>query len=186
VCVREKNDGEMQRWGRGEREQEWDGRRREREGAGGDARTVRRSNTCGELKERERRERGEIWSEDGREMDEREMEEERKNREREEWGRIINCYFYVYVCNQESESPEGKIKHFDIKRKPYYPSNFKEKNFKMKTKISKFINTYLYHYELQKCVHSSMNLFSMNFPSKNHLKFVLIDQQSLLILLEIL
>jgi hypothetical protein len=37
VCVREKNDGEMQRWERGEREQEWDGRRREREGAGGDA-----------------------------------------------------------------------------------------------------------------------------------------------------
>jgi hypothetical protein len=34
--VREKNDGEMQRWGRGEREQEWDGRR-EREGAEGDA-----------------------------------------------------------------------------------------------------------------------------------------------------
>jgi hypothetical protein len=31
VYVREKNDGEMQRWGREEREQEWDGRRRERE-----------------------------------------------------------------------------------------------------------------------------------------------------------
>jgi hypothetical protein len=27
VCVREKNDGEMHRWERGEREQEWDGRR---------------------------------------------------------------------------------------------------------------------------------------------------------------
>jgi hypothetical protein len=55
VCVREKNDS---------------GRRREREGAG-DARTVRRSNTCGEMRERKRREWGEIWSEDGREMDER-------------------------------------------------------------------------------------------------------------------
>jgi hypothetical protein len=56
VCVREKNDS---------------GRRREREGAGGDARTVRRSNTCGEMRERKRREWEEIWSEDGREMDER-------------------------------------------------------------------------------------------------------------------
>jgi hypothetical protein len=63
------------------------GRKEKREGAGGHARTVRRSNTCGEMRERERRERGEIWSEDGREMDEREMEGERKNREREEWGR---------------------------------------------------------------------------------------------------
>jgi hypothetical protein len=45
--------------------------KREREGAGGDARTVRRSNTCGEMRETKRREWGEIWSEDGREMDER-------------------------------------------------------------------------------------------------------------------
>jgi hypothetical protein len=37
----------------------------------GDVRTVRRSNTCGEMRERKRREWGEIWSEDGREMDER-------------------------------------------------------------------------------------------------------------------
>jgi hypothetical protein len=41
VCERE-NDSGLQRWGRGEREQEWEGRRREREGAGGDARTVRK------------------------------------------------------------------------------------------------------------------------------------------------
>jgi hypothetical protein len=58
--------------------QEWEGRRREREGAGGDARIVRRSNTCGEMIERKRREWGEIWSEDGKEMDER----IRKRRER--------------------------------------------------------------------------------------------------------
>jgi hypothetical protein len=32
---------------------------------------VRRSNTCGEMRERKRREWGEVWSEDGREMDER-------------------------------------------------------------------------------------------------------------------
>jgi hypothetical protein len=32
------------------------------------------------MKERERRERGDIWSEDGKEIDEREIEEERKNR----------------------------------------------------------------------------------------------------------
>jgi hypothetical protein len=69
--VREENDSGLQRWGRGEREQEWEGRRREREGAGGDGRTVRKSNACGEMRERKRRERGEILSEDGREMDER-------------------------------------------------------------------------------------------------------------------
>jgi hypothetical protein len=34
------------------------GRKQKREGARGDARTVRRSNTCGEMRERERRERG--------------------------------------------------------------------------------------------------------------------------------
>jgi hypothetical protein len=80
VCVREKNDSGMKRWGRGEREQEWEGRRREREGAESDAKIVRRSNTCGEMRERKRREKewGEIWSEDGREMDER----IRKRRER--------------------------------------------------------------------------------------------------------
>jgi hypothetical protein len=76
--VREENDSGLQRWGRGEREQEWEGRRREREGAGGDARTVRRSNTYGEIRERKSREWGEKWSEDGREMDER----IRKRRER--------------------------------------------------------------------------------------------------------
>jgi hypothetical protein len=55
------------------------GRKEKRERrAGGDARIVRRSNTCGEMRERKRRERGEIGSEDGREMD------GRKNREREE------------------------------------------------------------------------------------------------------
>jgi hypothetical protein len=51
VCVREENDSGLQRWGRGEREQEWEGRRREREG---DARTVRRSNTCGEKREKKK------------------------------------------------------------------------------------------------------------------------------------
>jgi hypothetical protein len=54
------------------------------------------------MREMERRERGEIWNEDGREMDEREMEEERKNREREEWGRVIKTLFFgmdiFYVC----------------------------------------------------------------------------------------
>jgi hypothetical protein len=69
--VREENDSGLQRWGRGEREQEWEGRRREREGARSDARIVRRSNTCDEMRERKRREWGLIGSEDGREMDER-------------------------------------------------------------------------------------------------------------------
>jgi hypothetical protein len=65
-----------------ERERERTGmgrkKKREREGAGGDARIVRRSNICGEMRERKRREWGEIWSEDSREMDER----IRKRRER--------------------------------------------------------------------------------------------------------
>jgi hypothetical protein len=69
-------------------------RKEKKEGAGSDARIVRRSNTCGEMRERERRERGEIWSEDGREMDAREMEEERKIRELEEWGRVIKILFF--------------------------------------------------------------------------------------------
>jgi hypothetical protein len=61
---------------------------------------VRRSNTCDEMRERERREREEIWSEDYREMNEREIEEERKKREREEWARVI-LFFGMdifYVC----------------------------------------------------------------------------------------
>jgi hypothetical protein len=61
------------------------GTRRERTGMGRKEkrerrcrRIVRRSNTCGEMRERNRREWGEIGSEDGREMDER----IRKRRER--------------------------------------------------------------------------------------------------------
>jgi hypothetical protein len=77
-------------------------RKKKREDAGGDARTVRRSNTCGEMRKRKRRERGEIWSEEGRVMDEREMEEERNNREREDWGRVIKILFFrmdiFYIC----------------------------------------------------------------------------------------
>jgi hypothetical protein len=93
VCVREKSDGEIHRWERGEREQEWDGRRREK--------VQEVTNTCGEMSERERRERGEIWSEDDREMDEREMEEERKNRQREEWGRVIKYKIKILVFGMD-------------------------------------------------------------------------------------
>jgi hypothetical protein len=108
--VSEKNDGEIQMWERGEIENR-NGRKEKREGVGGDARTVRWSNTCGEMRERERRERGEIWSEDGREIDERKMEEERKNREREEWGRVIKtlnmneyilCLYEIVNRNQKA------------------------------------------------------------------------------------
>jgi hypothetical protein len=108
--VSEKNDGEIQMWERGEIENR-NGRKEKREGVGGDARTVRWFNTCGEMRERERRERGEIWSEDGREIDERKMEEERKNREREEWGRVIKtlnmneyilCLYEIVNRNQKA------------------------------------------------------------------------------------
>jgi hypothetical protein len=96
------------------------GRKEKREGVGGDARTVRRSYTCGEMRERERMERGEIWSEDGREMDERGMEEERKNREREEWGRLIKilnmngyilCLYESVNRNQKARRAKKNIKY---------------------------------------------------------------------------
>jgi hypothetical protein len=44
-------------------------------------------------------------------MDERHMEEERKDRKKKGWGIGKNVNFlqlYFYVCNQESESPQGK------------------------------------------------------------------------------
>jgi hypothetical protein len=69
-------------------------RRNEREGEKGTGRNMERRRAGRWMKEKWKR--------------------ERKNREREARGRIINCYFYVYVCNQESESPEGKIKHFVV------------------------------------------------------------------------
>jgi hypothetical protein len=46
------------RGGNEERERTGMGRKKKREGGGGDVRTVRRSNTCGEMREREKRERG--------------------------------------------------------------------------------------------------------------------------------
>jgi hypothetical protein len=83
--VWEKNNSGLKRWGRGEREQEWEGRRREREGAGGDAR-----------RQRKRREWGEIWSEDGREMDERiRKRRERIENERSEGEQYIFMVMFV-------------------------------------------------------------------------------------------
>jgi hypothetical protein len=45
-------------------------------------------------------------------MDERDMEEEGKDRKRKGWGIEIKMLLFgiviFYVCNQESESPEGK------------------------------------------------------------------------------
>jgi hypothetical protein len=103
--MREENDSGLQRWGRGEREQEWEGRRRKRGGAGDDARAVRRLNTCGEMRERKRREWGEIWSEDGRKMDERiRKRRERIENERSEGEQKIVIFMFMFR-NQESESP---------------------------------------------------------------------------------
>jgi hypothetical protein len=53
--------------------------KREREGAGGDARTVRRSNTCGEMREREREGNGEKY---GAKTAGRWMKESGRGRER--------------------------------------------------------------------------------------------------------
>ncbi|KAH0817158.1 hypothetical protein GEV33_005633 [Tenebrio molitor] len=105
---REKNE-RKNNGGNEERERTGMGRKEKREGAGGDARTVRRSNTCGEMRERERRERREIWSEDSREMDEREMEEERKNRQREEWGRTLQI-----TCRAASQCENKDAKNVDL------------------------------------------------------------------------
>jgi hypothetical protein len=64
----------------------------------GDARTVRRSNTCGEMRERKRWEWGEIWSEDGREMDERiRKRRERIENERSEGEQYIVIFMYMFV-----------------------------------------------------------------------------------------
>jgi hypothetical protein len=68
---REKNDGEIQMWEREERS--GIGCKERREGAGCAARRERRSSTCaphgcGEMREREGKERREILSEDGREI----------------------------------------------------------------------------------------------------------------------
>jgi hypothetical protein len=65
-------------------------------------------NGCSEMRERERKERGEIPNEDGREI--RWMKEIWKWRERiekEKGGDTKNIFLepYFYVCNQESESP---------------------------------------------------------------------------------
>jgi hypothetical protein len=79
-CEREKNDGEIQMWERGEREQELDGRRGEKvqdvpRGERDDRRHVERM-------------RREILSEDGREIGwmKEIWEKEGKDREREGWG----------------------------------------------------------------------------------------------------
>jgi hypothetical protein len=59
-CEREKKDGETQMRERGEREQVLDGRKRK---------TIEHIwSGCGEMRERERKERGEILREDGRQI----------------------------------------------------------------------------------------------------------------------
>jgi hypothetical protein len=115
-CKRKKNDGEIEMWERGERKQILNGRRgkkvenvlcmrRERE------RIEHMRNGCSEMRERERKERGKILNEDGKEI--RWMEEEGDDRKRK--GRGIGrkkiytfLELYFYVCNQESESPKDK------------------------------------------------------------------------------
>jgi hypothetical protein len=67
--VREENDSGLQRWGRGEREQEWEGRRRdettcvrnEREKEKGTGRNM--AKTAGEMDERIRKRRERIENE---------------------------------------------------------------------------------------------------------------------------
>jgi hypothetical protein len=64
-------------WEQGKRKQVLDGRRRRRCRMCYEEReTIQHMwNGCSEIRERERKERGEILNEDGREMDERNMEE---------------------------------------------------------------------------------------------------------------
>jgi hypothetical protein len=95
----------VQMWERKEREQVLDGRRREK------VQDVERMR----CNERERGGKGTGRNTERRRkedrMDERHMEEERKDRKRKGWGIGKNVNFlqlYFYVCNQQSESPQGK------------------------------------------------------------------------------
>jgi hypothetical protein len=67
---------------------------------------------CSEMRERERKERGEIrMKTEGNKMDGRDMEEERKDRKRKEWGmgKKVLIFGIVFLrWYQESESSEGK------------------------------------------------------------------------------
>jgi hypothetical protein len=64
-CKREKNEGEIPMWKRGER---GIGRKKRKEGAGCATRRERRLSTYGEMRETEEKEGGKILNEDGREL----------------------------------------------------------------------------------------------------------------------
>jgi hypothetical protein len=60
-------------------------------------------NGCSEMRETERKERGEIQNEDGRKI--RWMQEKGKDREGKEWGKgkhFWNCYFYFVIRNPKA------------------------------------------------------------------------------------
>jgi hypothetical protein len=70
-------------------------------------------NRCSEMRKRERKERGEVRREDGREIRwKKEIWKRRERIEKERDGdkkKNANFWnYYFYVCNKESESPEGK------------------------------------------------------------------------------
>jgi hypothetical protein len=111
-CKRKKNDGEIEMWEREERKQILNGRRRkkvenvlcmrrERE-----RRIEHMRNGCSEMRERERKERGEILNEDGREI--RWMEEEGEDRKRKGRGigrknvHFWNCIFMLVIRNPKA------------------------------------------------------------------------------------
>jgi hypothetical protein len=106
----------VQMWERREREQVLDGRRREKvqDVPRGETETIEHIwSVCGEMRERGGKVTGRNTERRRKEdrMDERHMEEERKDRKRKGWGIGKNVNFlelYFYVCNQESESPQGK------------------------------------------------------------------------------
>jgi hypothetical protein len=78
-------------WESGEREQVLKGRRGEKVQNVLRGEREDRAHGCGEMRERERKERGEILNENRREI--RYMEQEGQNRKRKRWGIERNFFF---------------------------------------------------------------------------------------------
>jgi hypothetical protein len=111
---REKSDGEIQILGtKRERERTGIGRKKKREGAGCAARRERR---CGEMRERETKERKEILNEDGREIGwMKAIWKSRERIEKESCGGsekmliFWNCIFMFVIRNRKARRANNSI-----------------------------------------------------------------------------
>jgi hypothetical protein len=77
------------------------------------------------MKERERKERGEIrMKQKVDKMDERDMEEEGKNRKRKRVLLFLNCYFYVLIRNPKDRRANKAFIYFTFSLSSInFPSN---------------------------------------------------------------